>query len=611
MKSMRNLQSEIFDLRSNSLLLILLVGCFCFIGTTSEAQTPKTAPASISTLCDRENGVSIVAEQINSSKTMDETPMRIGVLIRAADVLWPYQEQRARAAFVEAMDLAIHNFRDAGDVVKQEGRLPVQQLDQRFVVIAAIAKRDREWARKLSDQVFQEEIKEAENKPVKDLPADYQKPQKLFEVAYSLLPDDPEAALTFARSSLRYIATIQVPGFLFRLAEVNRVLADQFYQQALQAYAETPMEQFLYLSSYPFANEREAGEMPVYTLYKVPSAVTPNPNLARMFIQTLLRRAQQFPANNVETSPKARYSESAQMWIALNRLEPQVQSILPDLLPALQQARGTLQALLNETESKHALQTLLPTPKPSFDERIEEALKQSDPERREGTIALAIITGADGESLDKVVAAADKIDDTALRTQVLSRFYFNRTLAALKEDSFSEARKLAANVDELDQRAYLYSRIAADSIKQAKNEVEVREMLEEVVSSASKAPDTEIKARALLGIAYLYSRIDPNRAVSVLGDAVKTINKIKAPDFSRDWVIKRIEGKSFGYYTTLQTTGLNPENAFREVGKLDFDGTLYQAANLTNKSLRSMTTLAAVEPCLQVVRKTKQTKSKP
>ena len=94
-------------------------------------------------------------------------------------------------------------------------------------------------------------------------------------------------------------------------------------------------------------------------------------------------------------------------------------------------------------------------------------------------------------------------------------------------------------------------------------------------------------------------------------EVVLTLSKCEAPDFSRDWVIKRIEGKSFGYYTTLPTTGLNPDNAFREIGKFDFDGTLYQAANFTNRSLRSMTTLAVVEPCLQVVRKTKQTKSKP
>jgi len=66
-------------------------------------------------LCNRDNGVSIAAEQIDQSKTIDEALRRIGVLIRAADVLWPYQEQKARAAFGEAMELAIQSFRDAGE----------------------------------------------------------------------------------------------------------------------------------------------------------------------------------------------------------------------------------------------------------------------------------------------------------------------------------------------------------------------------------------------------------------------------------------------------------------------------------------------------------------
>lgn len=593
------------------LLLILVVVCLCFT-RASEAQTTKTSSLTVSSaLCNRDNGMSIVGEQINSSRTMDDTQRRIAVLIRVADVLWPYQEQKARAAFAEAMQLAIQDFRDSGEVVKQEGLLPMLEPDQRFVVIDAVAKRDREWARKLSDQVLEEEIKEAENKPVKDRLADAHRAGKLLEVAWSLLPDNPQSAVTFARSSLRYTATIQVPGFLYHLAEVNKALADQFYQEALQAYAESPMEQFLYLSSYPFAHDREAGEMPIYTTYKVPNGFPQNPVLARLFMQTLLRRAQQLPAGRLETNPKEGYSESAQMWIALSRLESEVQSLLPDLLPALEQAKGALQPLLSETESYRAARSLTPTPKRSFDEQLEDALKRSDPEEREGAIALAIINASDGEPLDKVVAATDKIDDSALRGQILSRLYFNRSLAALKEDNFDQARKLALKVEELDERVYLYSRIGANSIKQAKNDVEAREMLEEVISSAGKAPDTEIKARALFGIAYLYSQIDPNRAVGVLGDAVKCINKIEAPDFSRNFVIKRIEGRWFGVYSTLETTGFNPENAFREMSKLDFDGTLYQAANFTNKSLRSMTTLAAVEPCLQVVRKTKQTKSKP
>ena len=93
--------------------------------------------------------------------------------------------------------------------------------------------------------------------------------------------------------------------------------------------------------------------------------------------------------------------------------------------------------------------------------------------------------------------------------------------------------------------------------------------------------------------------------MGILGDAIKTINQIENPDFSRDVILTRIEGKEFGSYSALNTPGFNPENAFREMSQFDFDGLLYQAGQFTNKSLRSMTTFAVVEPCL------KQTPAKP
>jgi hypothetical protein len=60
-----------------------------------------------------------------------------------------------------------------------------------------------------------------------------------------------------------------------------------------------------------------------------------------------------------------------------------------------------------------------------------------------------------------------------------------------------------------------------------------------------------------------------------------------------------VEGKGFGFYTGFQTPGFSPETAFQEVGKQDFDGVLYQAASLSDKTLRGLTILALVEPCLK------------
>jgi hypothetical protein len=72
----------------------------------------------------------------------------------------------------------------------------------------------------------------------------------------------------------------------------------------------------------------------------------------------------------------------------------------------------------------------------------------------------------------------------------------------------------------------------------------------------------------------------------------------------------KIEGKTFGSYAAFSTPGFNPENAFREMGRLDFDGSLNQATAFTDKSLRALTTLAVIEPCLQSAPKSKARKAK-
>src|SRR6185369_257466 len=117
----------------------------------------------------------------------------------------------------------------------------------------------------------------------------------------------------------------------------------------------------------------------------------------------------------------------------------------------------------------------------------------------------------------------------------------------------------------------------------------------------AKAPDSEVKARAMLVVVHLYSTIDANRAVALLGEVVKTINHIPSIDLSGDRITLKLEAKAFATYRGLQTPGFSPEVVFREMGKLDFDGTLYLASNLSDKSIRGMTTLSLADQCLKEV----------
>ena len=578
--------------------IVTLVLLVAFSASNVSAQKKSEAP--VSQLCTRNSALDIIQQQSAGAKTFENSVQRIAVMLRAADLMWPYQPAKARVIFTEAFDAAALDFKEKGDQTVRDGRMPVNLPDQRYRVIGAIAKRDPVWARKLTDQVIDETKSEAETDAAKESSNPLQKAEKLFGVALSLISTDVNSAVVFARMTFRQTASLYLPLFIYKLAETNKPLADTFYTEALAAYGNSPMDQFLYLSSYPFANDREAGEMPAWMGYKVPASVTPNPTLQRAFMQVLLRQARALGTQPTEPRPGSRYPEAAQIWMALSRLESKVQAFLPDLVPAVQEAKGSMFVLMTQKDQQRTASNLVEPPKQTFAEKIEAAEKQTDPARREAGIALAVLGATKDEPLDVVVAAADKLDDLGLRGQVLSRLYFNRSQEALKNKQFDEARRLASKVDQLDHRAYLYSTIVSESIKAAKNDAEIREILEEVLAVTAKAPNTEVKARALLAVAYLFAKVDAIRGVGILGDAIKTINQIENPDFSRDQLMTKIEGKQFGSYSVLNTPGFNPENAFREMSSFDFDGLLYQAGQFTNKSLRSMTTLALVEPCLKL-----------
>ena len=595
------------------LVLGLLTGSHNEI--TFAQEKSKLPPAPLSS-CSRDSALALVHQQIDATRTFDNTVQRIAVLIRAADLLWGFQQDKARAAFTESFDLAVRNFKEKGDADSRDGKLRIGTPDQRYTVISAIAKHDNSWAKKLTDQMLKEEQQEADEKPTKDPERDTRTAERLLAMAGSLLSSDEAAALNYGRYSLRYPATFYLSSFLYQLATRDKPAGDQFYQEALVAYAGAPMERLLYLSSYPFGNDREVGEMPGYTIYRVPDGFAPNPNLQRMFVQTVLRRAQEFINNPSEAAPGNRLSEPGQMLLALTRLDNQIRQSLPDLVPAVEAAKGNLFAQLPQ-DSQHRVDQIVNAdnaPTTTFEEQVEAALKNPNVDRRDQQLTFAI-TGASGSvSLDVVLSTVDKISDSTIRQPLLNWLYFDRAQRAIKDQKLDEARKHAGRVEELDQRAYLYSRIAEESLKLNKDQTEARDVLEEVVAAAAKAPNTPVTARALLGVAYLYTKIDMNRAVAVMGEAVKCINRIEQPDFSRQLVNRKIEGKTFGSYASFQTPGFSPESAFREIGKVDFDGMLNQATNFSDKSLRALTTLAVVEQCLKdlaVAPKPKQSKPAP
>lgn len=113
---MSNIPATFSPWKLSCLIATLFVG---LLSTSSFAQE-KTAPNAASS-CNRQNALAVVEEQIAATRTFDDQVERVRVLIRAAELLWPHQQGKARVVFSEAFEVAGRYYKEKGDDPRIEG----------------------------------------------------------------------------------------------------------------------------------------------------------------------------------------------------------------------------------------------------------------------------------------------------------------------------------------------------------------------------------------------------------------------------------------------------------------------------------------------------------
>src|SRR5262245_11284367 len=83
--------------------------------STNTASAQKKTEAPVSQLCTRNSALDIIQQQGAGAKNFDNAVQRISVMLRAADLMWPYEPAKARAIFAEAFDFATLDFKEKGD----------------------------------------------------------------------------------------------------------------------------------------------------------------------------------------------------------------------------------------------------------------------------------------------------------------------------------------------------------------------------------------------------------------------------------------------------------------------------------------------------------------
>ena len=554
---------------------------FSLVGSNFAAPfTPASQNENAKLDCDQTRALLLIQQQVEAAKSIDKPDKQILILIRAAHLLWPRRQENARAVFANAFDLAEKYFKEKGDESRKEGLLTIRLWDQRFAVMYAIAQRDPAWSKRLAERVAEETQREVERmadevkrEAEKTENRGYSLSEKLLGLAAQLAPIDQPTAIGIARITLRYPPTLFL-RFIFTLAETDQQAADQFYEEALAAYANSPISEFLYLSAYPFGSGRIIGPYAMSTGFRVPPAFLPNPKLQQLLLDALIRRAEAIVKAPEQVAEGDIYDMSApaQLLVAFNKLETMLPQFQPSYLERVISLKHALNWSLGSDEQKEAAESWQSQVESNdgkgFERNLEKAEREKDPSQREQHLAFAVLSMPDSESTDRLIGIVQKIDEPKVREQLTNYVYFNRAQKAIKDGSIDDATRLAGKVNQLDLRAYLSYEIASASLKNLQDRSRAREILDDAQKIAAKAPNTNEKARALLGIAHLYAKFDNIRAFEVMSEAVKTINRISEPDFSNTFLLQRIEGKGFGHYSSYSVEGFSIENAFRLLSQI-------------------------------------------
>lgn len=575
----------------------------------SRAKESQAKETQARVFCDPARAVSLVETQLSEAKMFADASRRLSVMTRAADLLWPYERDAAREIFQQAYDLAVKDFREHEHDPPPRGTgngsllLVVPRIDQRFVVMNAIARRDPAWARQLAEGVAEEKRRAAEqaSNASRDKPGGA---EDTLGLAESLLTVDRDSSLALAHVSFRQPASYALILFLFKLAETDRPAADALFVEALNAYGGRAAADLAYLSVYAFALNREPGPVPAALYYQPPRGFAPSARLSAALLEALFGQVERaFKPSEVPPTEDDYLTEQGNLLVILATLEPLVARLNPSMLERAVTLRGTATAAAaaqSRSRAEDFARMLRDADADgTFDKIFENVDRERDPSKRDFSIASLISSASSAEEFARAEALLDKVSEASLREKLASYLYFRWTQQALKDGQLDDAVRLSKKVSELDYRALLSFEIAGAALKKLNDRARAAELLDAVVSDAEKAPDTPAKARALLGASHLYANFDSTRAAQVLRAAVKVVNLLQDPDFSSETIGRELGNSIFTMYAIYSVPGMRLENAFRELGALDFESSLSAANDLSDKYQRALAVLGLASKCLE------------
>ncbi|HZS06406.1 MAG TPA: hypothetical protein VFD58_16320 [Blastocatellia bacterium] len=286
--------------------------------------------------------------------------------------------------------------------------------------------------------------------------------------------------------------------------------------------------------------------------------------------------------------------ELTQLYLALSDLEPLVTKSRSPYLNNLKRAKATIYAALPDDLKRKLYLNAQPHSAETFERLVEESEK--NPGWQDHYLIAAVRAGAGEVSPERIERALAKLTHHELRQPLLDYAWFMTAESLIADGALGEAVSAAHRVEQLEYRAFALFDAA---VAFGRDRQRATELLDLAEWCAAKAKNSNEKAKALVSIASLYSKFDPQRSGEILREAVETINRVSEPDPDSVTFARRLTVGGSDSVLTYPFIGFTPEETFRTSGALDFDGALVTAESLEDRTLRARAVLALSSLCLK------------
>ncbi len=589
--------------RKQGLFFVLLSFLAC-APLTVPAQTPPGAPGATTPQREIEEAqreferkaYALLDDVISEAGTV-KLPENLAMLqARAANLLWPQNEKRARALFADAVNnlgIAIRNLpKDSNPEARETTYWTYYQLRQQLIM--TVARRDAGLALELLRATRQQNLGSGFVREGRDNELGLEQ-----QLAARAAASDPKRALQIASESLARGVSSESVGFLNRLAAKDKEAAAKFFTEIVSRLRSTNL-----------TTNHEAANVAMHLLRiatrpsraggAVLRATATSPNVSQF---TPDAEAVRDLAGVIATAALAAPPASP-LLIMLQPVMPEIEKYVPDRAQLLQRKLAESRRA-REGDRFSAVHEYHAAYRSGTPEAMLEAAAKAPPEMRadlySGAATIALDKG-DAERARQIVT--DHIKDGAARDGMLA--YINRVEAerAASEGKIEEAQRLAALLRSNEERAALYARLATKLAEKGdrKKALQLLEEAMRLVGGRARKPE---QVMAQMGIARAYAGLDPARSFEIIESVIDQTNDMIAAasvlngfmsrgEFFRDGeLILRPEFIHYAMY--------GGENYMRALGKLaraDFSRARSAADRFNHVEVRLLARLLLVEGAL-------------